>query len=415
MSCLHYQGDELFIEDVSLQHIARQFGTPVYVYSKIGIIQNWREYDSAFQAIPHRLCYAVKSCSNIAILRLLAELNAGFDIVSLGELQRVLAAGGNPRQIVFSGVGKTEHEIQQAITHDIFCFDVESEAELERIAQISAALNQSVRIALRVNPNVDPRTHSYISTGMKENKFGIDIENALPLAKHIKQHSTLKLTGIAAHIGSQIVDLKPLLLSASRLRELYLALKSADIALDHINIGGGLGIVYQNEQPPAVLDYANAIKQAFQDCPIDIILEPGRAIVGNAGCLLTRVEYLKHHHQKNFAIVDAGMNDLLRPALYNAWQNIVPAQLRSIEKKRYDIAGPVCESADFLGKDRELAIVPGDLLAIDSTGAYGFSMSSNYNSRCRPAEVLVEHDRIQLIRRRETIADLLALEQSATE
>lgn len=415
MSCLHYQGDELFIEDVSLQHIARQFGTPVYVYSKTGIIQNWREYDSAFQAIPHRLCYAVKSCSNIAILRLLAELNAGFDIVSLGELQRVLAAGGNPRQIVFSGVGKTEHEIRQAITHDIFCFDVESEAELERIAQISAALNQSVRIALRVNPNVDPRTHSYISTGMKENKFGIDIENALPLAKHIKQHSTLKLTGIAAHIGSQIVDLKPLLLSASRLRELYLALKSADIALDHINIGGGLGIVYQNEQPPAVLDYANAIKQAFQDCPIDIILEPGRAIVGNAGCLLTRVEYLKHHHQKNFAIVDAGMNDLLRPALYNAWQNIVPAQLRSIEKKRYDIAGPVCESADFLGKDRELAIVPGDLLAIDSTGAYGFSMSSNYNSRCRPAEVLVEHDRIQLIRRRETIADLLALEQSATE
>lgn len=415
MSCLHYRGDELFIEDVSLQHIARQFGTPVYVYSKTGIIQNWREYDNAFHAIPHRLCYAVKSCSNIAILRLLAELNAGFDIVSLGELQRVLAAGGNPRQIVFSGVGKTEHEIRQAITHDIFCFDVESEAELERIAQISAALNQSVRIALRVNPNVDPRTHSYISTGMKENKFGIDIENALPLAKHIKQHSTLKLTGIAAHIGSQIVDLKPLLLSASRLRELYLALKSADIALDHINIGGGLGIVYQNEQPPAVLDYANAIKQAFQDCPIDIILEPGRAIVGNAGCLLTRVEYLKHHHQKNFAIVDAGMNDLLRPALYNAWQNIVPAQLRSIEKKRYDIAGPVCESADFLGKDRELAIVPGDLLAIDSTGAYGFSMSSNYNSRCRPAEVLVEHDRIQLIRRRETIADLLALEQSATE
>lgn len=410
MSCLHYHHTELYLEKVSLKAIADEFGTPCYVYSHAALTANWQAFDSAFQTHAHRICYAVKANSNIAILRLLAALNSGFDIVSLGELERVLAAGGDPQKIVFSGVGKQQIEIQRAIEKGIFCFNVESEPELERLNAIAEKLNATVNIALRVNPNVNPQTHTYISTGLSENKFGIDINTIIPLCYKLSSLKALRLIGIASHIGSQIVDLEPFLVTLDRLLVLYDQLRDMGITIQHINIGGGLGIIYRNEHPPVIFDYAKALLAKLAAHPAEIILEPGRSIVGNAGILLTRVEYLKHTAHKNFAIVDAGMNDLMRPALYQAWQDIVPVKLRQEEKKLYDIAGPVCESADFLGKERQLAIAAGDLLAIDSAGAYGFSMSSNYNSRCRPAEILVAGDKAEIIRRRETIKDLLAAE-----
>lgn len=411
MSCLHYQNNELFIEDVPLDEIAAKFGTPSYVYSKAALEKNWRLFDDAFKPIQHRICYAVKANSNIAILHLFASLNSGFDIVSVGELERVIAAGGDPKKIVFSGVAKNTYEIETAIEKGIYCFDVESEPELERLQSVATKLNKTVNFALRVNPNVDPRTHSHISTGMKENKFGIEMNEVISLCKRISSFNSLHLIGIACHIGSQLTEIEPFLLAVDKLLEIYNQLKTMDIHIQHLNIGGGLGIIYQDEQPPSIHEYAKALQEKLTGLPLEIILEPGRAIVGNAGVLLTRIEYLKHTSQKNFAIVDAGMNDLVRPALYDAWQGILPVNLRNDAKKKYDIAGPVCESADFLGKDRELAIKTGDLLAVDSAGAYGFSMSSNYNSRCRPAEILISGKDMHLIRRRETIEDLFALEQ----
>lgn len=410
MSCLQYRGDELYVDDVRLADIANQYGTPCYVYSRTTLEINWHAFNNAFNGINHRICYAVKANSNLSILRLLASLNSGFDIVSLGELERVIAAGGDVKKVVFSGVGKQEIEIEKAIQYGIHCFDVESEAELTRINTIATRLNKQVDIALRINPDVDPRTHAYISTGLKENKFGIDMTDVMPLCRKLSSLPALRLVGIASHIGSQITDLNPFSLAIDRLLEIYHQLKEMGITLKHINIGGGLGIVYHDENPPSITDYANMLSEKLRHFPIELMIEPGRSIVGNAGILLTKIEYLKHNHRKNFAIIDAGMNDLLRPALYNAWQNILPVTLRHTTKKLYDIAGPVCESADFLGKNRELAIEAGDLLAVDSAGAYGFSMSSNYNSRCRPAEVLVEGHTCRLIRKRETIPELYASE-----
>lgn len=411
MTCLHYQKNELYIEEVSLQAIAEQFHTPTYVYSRSQIENNWKFYNDAFSGIPHRICYAVKANSNIHILKLLVNLNSGFDIVSLGELERVIAAGGDVNKIIFSGVGKTQHEIECAIKFGIHCFDVESESELNRLQFIANKLNKKINIALRVNPNVDPNTHAHISTGLKENKFGIEISEALSICERISNFSALNLVGLACHIGSQIITLEPFLLALDQLLALYKKLQTFHLNLRHLNIGGGLGISYRNELPPTVQEYANAIKDKIKNLGVELIIEPGRSIIANAGTLLTRVEYLKHLDHKNFAIVDAGMNDLIRPALYDAWQNILPVKLREASKKIYDIAGPVCESADFLGKERELCLEEGDLLAVDASGAYGFCMSSNYNSRCRPAEVLVFGSQSNLIRKRESIDDLIALER----
>lgn len=408
MSCTHYRGSSLFIEKVNLQDVAQQYGTPCYVYSRRALQSNWQKFDGAFQKITHRLCFAVKANSNIAILNLLARLKSGFDIVSQGELERVLAAGGDPQKIVFSGVGKKPAEIDRAIKAGIYCFNVESEPEVERIHAIASKLNSKVNIALRINPNIDASTHAHISTGMKHNKFGIDSNDVLPLCQKIITMPWLNLIGLASHIGSQIIDLTPFLDNIDCLLNLYQQLSQLGLPLKQINVGGGLGITYQHEQPPAIQVYAKALEDKLAGYPIELVIEPGRAIVGNAGVLLTSIEYLKHTHHKNFAIVDAGMNDLIRPALYDAWQNILPLEKHDFPKKSYDIAGPVCESSDFLGKNRELALQAGDILAIDTTGAYGFSMSSNYNSRPRPPEILVDDDKTFLIRKRESIEDLFA-------
>lgn len=411
MSCMYYNKNELYIEEVSLKTLAEKFGTPLYVYSRRSIETNWRNYDDAFAKTPHLVCYAVKANSNIAILNLLARLHSGFDIVSKGELERVLAANGDPQKVVFSGVGKSRLEIQYAIEKNIYCFNVESFSELEIIEEIASRHNKRVNIALRINPDIAARTHSHIVTGSKVNKFGIDIDEIVSLARNIQNMSSLKLIGLACHIGSQITDLYPLMEAVNKLHDLYLQIKELGIELELINVGGGLGIVYHNEKPPAVDEYVNAIKEKFNDSHLKIITEPGRAIVGNAGVLVTRVEYIKQTRNRNFVIVDAGMNDLVRPALYGAWQDIKPIKPhQSDNEKVYDVAGPVCESSDFLGKDRCMNVAPGDLLAVDSAGAYGFSMSSNYNTRVRPAEVLVDGEEYYLIRRREKIQELFATE-----
>jgi len=411
MSCLHYRNNELHIENVSLKSIAEEFGTPCYVYSRAAIEKNWNTFNDAFSGIPHHICYAVKANSNLAVLHLLAKLNSGFDVVSSGEIQRVIAAGGDPKKIVFSGVGKKRVEIEYGIENNIYCFNVESEPELDRIQEIASRMNKTVDIALRINPNINPHTHSHITTGLNESKFGIDINDILALGKKIAGLSSLRLIGIACHIGSQIVQLNPFLEVVDRMLETYDQLRDIGITIQHINIGGGLGITYHDEHPPGIREYAHALQEKLHSYPVEIIIEPGRAIVGNAGVLLSRIEYLKHTQNKNFAIIDAGMNDLLRPALYDAWQNILAVETRDGERKSYDIAGPVCESADFLGKNREFVLKTGDLLVIDSSGAYGFSMSSNYNSRCRAPEVLVDGNNAQLIRRRESVDELLAPEK----
>jgi len=415
MTCLHYRGKELFIENVSLKSIAEEYGTPCYVYSRSTIETNWHAFDNAFNPLPHRICYAVKANSNIAILQLLARLDSGFDIVSLGELERVIAAGGDPQKIVFSGVGKRQIEMERAIENNIHCFNIESEPELERLNSIASRMNTIVNIAIRINPNVDPDTHAHITTGLDESKFGIFIDDVMPIAKKLSGMPSLRLIGIASHIGSQIVSLSPFLLVIERLLGVYQQLCDIGLKIEHINIGGGLGITYHDEHPPGIREYAQALQKKMEPYDLEIIIEPGRAIVGNAGVLITHIEYLKHTQNKNFALIDAGMNDLLRPALYDAWQNILPVEIHAIEKTKYDIAGPVCESADFLGKDRDLALKAGDLLAIDSSGAYGFSMCSNYNSRCRPPEILVNDSNTYLIRRRETLDDLFALEKIISE
>lgn len=412
MKAFYYKDNQLYIENVPLTSIAQEFGTPSYVYSKSQIEWNWREFNNVFANYPHRICYAVKANSNLAILNILAKLQSGFDIVSQGELERVIAAGGDPKKVVFSGVGKQMAELARALDIGIFCFNIESESELERLNQAASKKNVIANIALRINPNIDARTHPYIATGLKENKFGIELKLAKSLARQIKTMKNLQLIGIGCHIGSQLTEMEPFLESLDCLLQLVNDLAAEGIKLQHIDVGGGLGICYQNETPPSIHDYAQTIKNKFEKSQLEIILEPGRSIVANTGVLLTKVEYLKHTEYHNFAVIDAGMNDFMRPALYNAWQNILPIRKRENSPEIiYDIVGPVCESADFLGKNRKLNLQAEDLLAIADAGAYGFCMSSNYNSRPRAAEIMVNGNDVHLIRRRESLTELFAQEK----
>ena len=407
MDYFNYRNNELYAEDVAVQDICAQYGSPCYIYSRATLERHWLAFDRAFAGRPHLICYAVKANSNIALLNVLARLGSGFDIVSLGELQRVLAAGGDAKKVVFSGVGKREDEILAALKIGIRCFNVEVIDELDRINKLAAELGVIAPVSFRVNPDVDANTHPYISTGLKENKFGIDINLALDEYKRAAQMSNIEVVGIDCHIGSQLTETRPFLDALDKVLNLVSALKAEGIDLKHLDLGGGLGIRYNEEQPPEPADYIAALLERLGETDFEILLEPGRAIVGNAGILVTQVEYLKPTEHKNFAIVDAAMNDLVRPSLYSAWQAIIPVNLVSdAVEQQWDIVGPVCETGDFLGKDRALKLAQGDLLAIRSSGAYGFSMSSNYNSRPRVAEVMVDGDQIYLIREREKIAEL---------
>lgn len=410
MQHFHYKNNQIYGENVRLADIADEFGTPCYVYSEAMLEDSWQAFEQAFNGLNHRICYAVKANSNIAILNFFANKGAGFDIVSQGELERVLVANGDPKKVVFSGVGKTTSEIIRALDVGIACFDVESLPELERIHSIAEAHKTIATVALRVNPDIDARTHPYISTGLSTNKFGIEYSDVLSLCHKIQKMPHIKLIGIACHIGSQLTELSPFLEACDRMLDLLQQLKTAGIELTHINIGGGLGVQYHDEKPPTLQEYATAIRKKFENQAVELIIEPGRALVANAGVLLTKVEYIKTTSHKNFAIVDAGMNDLIRPALYDAWHDILPISLRYGDTYFYDIVGPVCESADVLGKSRQIALEPGDILAIKTAGAYGFGMSSNYNSRPRPAEVMIKDGKAHLIRRRETLGELFASE-----
>lgn len=412
MDHFDYQADQLFAEDVALSDIAQQVGSPTYVYSRATIERHWRAFDDAFAGLPHCVCYAVKANSNIAVLNVLARLGSGFDIVSGGELARVLAAGGSADKVVFSGVGKTKAEISEALQKKIRCFNVESLPELGRINEVATELGMIASISIRVNPDVDAQTHPYISTGLKENKFGIAIEEAEDVYQQAQQMSNIEITGVDCHIGSQLTSVEPFVDALKRVLALIDHLATLGINLHHLDVGGGLGITYKDETPPTPAEYAAALTGLLEGRQIEVLMEPGRAIVGNAGVLLTKVEYLKPTEDRHFAIVDAAMNDLLRPALYQSWQDIVPVQRDRTEPvEQYDIVGPVCETGDFLGKDRALSIQEGDLLAIKSAGAYGFTMSSNYNSRPRAAEVMVDGDVMHCIRERENITSLYAGEQ----
>jgi len=407
MDYFNYRNDELFAEDVPVAEIVEQYGTPSYVYSRATLERHWRAFDSAFGEHPHLICYAVKANSNIALLNLLARLGSGFDIVSLGELSRVIAAGGAPDKIVFSGVGKREDEIIAALKIGIRCFNIEVAGELDRIDRLAGQLGVIAPVSFRVNPDVNANTHPYISTGLKENKFGIAFEQALSEYRRAARMPNIRIIGIDCHIGSQLTETRPFLDALERILALVADLKAAGIALHHLDLGGGLGIRYKDEQPPEPADYIQAVLDRLGNTDFEILLEPGRAIVGNAGILVTRVEYLKATDHKNFAIVDAAMNDLVRPSLYSAWQNIIPVkQVSPADEQTWDIVGPVCETGDFLGKARSLRLRENDLLAIRSSGAYGFSMSSNYNSRPRAAEVLVDGGQTHLIRERESIEQL---------
>jgi diaminopimelate decarboxylase len=406
-----YRDGELCVEDVNLARVAREFGTPCYVYSRAALSAAFRDFDTAFASHPHLICYAAKANSNLAILNLLARLGSGFDIVSGGELARVLTAGGDPRKVVFSGVGKRPDEMRQALAAGILCFNVESAGELRRLSGLASAARQSAPVSLRVNPDVDPKTHPYISTGLKSNKFGIPFEDALELYREAARLPGIRISGIDCHIGSQITDIPPFLDALAKVLALVDRLAAEGIEVDHLDLGGGLGIRYQDEEPPAPGEYIGALLRALQGRPQRILLEPGRALVGNAGVLLTRVEYLKHGPERSFAVVDAAMNDLLRPALYDAWHDILPVVPGAQAAKTYEIVGPVCESADFLGHARTLALQPGDLLAVMSAGAYGMSMASNYNTRPRAAEVMVDAGELHLVREREAVAQLFALER----
>lgn len=411
MDILHYQQQQLYLEGCSLSDVATAFGTPCYVYSKAALTRAWQNFSQAFAARPHtRICYAVKANSNLAILNLFATLGAGFDIVSGGELARVLAAGGDPSKVVFSGVGKTEAEIRQALTVGIFCFNIESAPELYRINHIASELNCRAPISLRVNPNVDAQTHPYISTGLKENKFGIPAEEAIALYQQAAKLSHIDILGIDCHIGSQLTDTAPFVDALDKILLLVDELSLLGIELKHIDVGGGVGIQYLDENPPEISDYAKKLIERLSHYPQHLVLEPGRALVGNAGILLTKIEYLKRGEAKNFAIVDAAMNDLMRPALYEAYHGILPVVMRQRNPERFDIVGPVCETGDFLAQGRDLAVEPHDLLAICSAGAYGMAMSSNYNTRPRAAEIMIDGDDCHLIRARESLEQLYALE-----
>ncbi|MBL4743132.1 MAG: diaminopimelate decarboxylase [Cycloclasticus sp.] len=407
MDYFQYRGHQLFAEDVDVQSIAEQYGTPVYIYSRATLERHWLAFDQAFEGRPHLICYAVKANSNIGVLNVLARLGSGFDIVSVGELERVLKAGGDPQKIIFSGVGKRRDEIRRAMDVGIRCFNVEVATELDRINDIAGDMGKVVNISIRVNPDVDAQTHPYISTGLKENKFGLDIETAFVEYQRATNMSNLNVVGLDCHIGSQLTEITPFVDALERVLGLLERLKSVGIDIHHLDLGGGLGICYKDETPPLPADYVKALYEKLGDLPYEILLEPGRAIAGNAGILVTKVEYIKPTEDRKFAIVDAAMNDLMRPALYQAWQNIIPVNLESsAAEATYDIVGPVCETGDFLGKDRALSINDGDLLAIRSAGAYGFTMSSNYNSRPSVAEVMVDGERTHLIGQRQHVEDL---------
>ena len=411
MNTLNRIDGRLHIEDVALDTLAERFGTPLYVYSRAALEAAYRAYAEAFAATPHLICYAVKANSSLAILNLFARLGAGFDIVSGGELARVLAAGGDPGKVVFSGVGKTAGEMRAALEAGILCFNVESASELHRLNRVAGDVGKVAPVSFRVNPDVDPKTHPYISTGLKENKFGVPIADAPALYRLAASLPNLKITGIDCHIGSQLIDLSPLADAADRVLALVDALAAEGIVLHHIDLGGGVGIRYRDETPPDLAAYGRVLAERFSGRREKLLLEPGRSLVGNAGLLLTRVEYLKPGEDKNFAIVDAAMNDLMRPALYEAYHEIVAVNERHTPPKRYDIVGPICETGDFLGFARDLAIEEGDLLALLSAGAYGMSMASNYNSRPRAAEILIDKNEIHLIRERETQDRLMAGER----
>ena len=412
MDFFQYKNNQLMAENLPVKQLAEQFGTPLYIYSKATLERHWHAFDNAFGEHPHLVCFAVKSNPNIAILNVMAKLGSGFDIVSQGELERVLAAGGDAAKVVFSGVAKSHQEIARALEVNIRCFNVESEAELLRINQIAGDMGKIAPISLRVNPDVDAHTHPYISTGLKENKFGVSVEQAREVYKLAATLSNIKIVGMDCHIGSQLTELQPFLDAVDRLIVLMEQLKQDGIRLKHLDLGGGLGVTYTDETPPHPTEYAKALWEklsAFSE--LEIIVEPGRAITANAGILVTKVEYLKSNESRNFAIVDAGMNDMIRPALYQAYMNILEIdRTLAREEKMYDVVGPICETSDFLGKQRKLAIAEGDYLAQRSAGAYGASMSSNYNSRPKTAEVMVDGDKAYLIRRREALNELWQLE-----
>ncbi len=408
MQAFTHRDGQLFAEGVALSAIAERFGTPTYVYSRAHIEAQYRAYADALQGIEHLVCFAVKANSYLGVLNVLARIGAGFDIVSRGELERVLAAGGQPQKIVFSGVGKSRDDMRRALQVGVHCFNVESTDELERLQQIAAELNVQAPISLRVNPDVDAGTHPYISTGLKENKFGIAISDAEAVYTRAAALPNLQILGVDCHIGSQLTTLPPFLDALDRLLALIDRLAERDIHIRHLDLGGGLGVQYRDEQPPLAGDYIAAVRERISGRTLALVFEPGRSIVANAGVLLTRVEYLKHTEHKDFAIVDAAMNDLIRPALYQAWMDVVAVQPRDAVARPYDIVGPICETGDFLAKDRELALAEGDLLAICSAGAYGFVMSSNYNTRGRAAEVLVDGTQSIEVRRRETVQELFA-------
>ena len=411
MNFFSYQNGTLCAEKVPLDSMAARFGTPCYIYSRAALESAYREFELACAERDTLICYSVKANSNLALLNLLARLGSGFDIVSGGELARVLAAGGSAAKTVFSGVGKSEAEMHAALEAGVLCFNVESEGELDRLAAVANSVRKIAPVSLRVNPDVDPKTHPYIATGLRESKFGIPYDEALPLYRKAAKLAGLRVVGIDVHIGSQIVDAEPFVAALGKMLELVDALGATGVHLDHVDLGGGLGIRYRDEAPPAARDYLGELFRRLGSRKLRILFEPGRSLVGNIGILLTRVEYLKHGAAKNFVVTDAAMNDLLRPALYDAWHDVLPVARRGDPARRYDIVGPVCESADFLARERLLAVAPGDLLAVMSAGAYGMTMSSNYNSRPRPAEVIVDGETAHLVRERERVESLFASER----
>lgn len=417
MDYFNYQDDgQLWAENVALTELAEQYGTPLYVYSRATLERHWHAFDKSVGEHPHLVCYAVKANSNLGVLNTLARLGSGFDIVSAGELERVVVAGGDPAKVVFSGVGKTEAEMKRALELKIKCFNVESEPELARLNKVAGELGVKAPISLRINPDVDAQTHPYISTGLRDNKFGIAFDRALDVYRLAQSLENLSIHGIDCHIGSQLTAIAPFIDATDRLLALIDQLKEEGITIKHLDVGGGLGVVYRDELPPQPSDYAKALLARLSNHQgLELIFEPGRAIAANAGVLLTKVEFLKHTEHKNFAIIDAAMNDLMRPALYQAWQDIVPVVPRQGEALTYDLVGPICETGDFLGKDRSLVLDEGDLLAVRSAGAYGFVMSSNYNTRTRVAEVMVDGAQTHLVRQREALSGLWALERILPE
>lgn len=412
MDHFNYQNDgRLFVEGLPVEQVIKKTGTPAYIYSRATIERHWNAFDKAAGKHPHLICYAVKANSNLGVLNLMARLGSGFDIVSVGELLRIIQAGGDPKKVVFSGVGKTEVEIATALQAGIYCFNVESISELYRINSVAQGLNKKAAVSIRINPNIDAGTHPYISTGLKENKFGIEIEVASAVYQLANELEFIEVKGVDCHIGSQLTEIEPFLEALEKLLELIDQLQTQGITISHLDLGGGLGVPYDKETPPEPAEYMKAIIKKMGDRKLKLIFEPGRAIMANAGALVTKVEFLKISDHKNFAIVDAAMNDLIRPALYSAWQNIIPLNKNLVESdtrplRSYDVVGPICETGDFLGKQRELALAEGDYLLVRSAGAYGSTMASNYNSRCRPAEIMVDGEKAFVIREREVHQDL---------